>query len=83
MVLVLPLVLMQVLVVMIDFLPERGDGNGSQFFRLFCCVLLSGVPVVAMEGDALPGRMAFSLYKTMGLEEQGGRGCCVAKDRDR
>eukprot|EP00903_Cladosiphon_okamuranus_P014127 g13129.t1 len=40
------------------------------------------VPVVAMEGDALPGRMAFSLYKTMGLEGIGDRGCCVAKDRD-
>lgn len=43
----------------------------------------SGVPVVAMEGDALPGRMAFSLYKTMGLEGPAEQGCCVAKDRDR
>lgn len=43
----------------------------------------TGVPVVAMEGDALPGRMAFSLYKTMGLEGSGDRGCCVARDRDR
>eukprot|EP00904_Undaria_pinnatifida_P008479 jgi/Undpi1/4761/HiC_scaffold_18.g08114.m1 len=41
-----------------------------------------GVPVVAMEGDALPGRMAFSLYKTMGMEGKGDQGCCVANDRE-
>ncbi|CAM9165371.1 unnamed protein product, partial [Hapterophycus canaliculatus] len=35
--------------------------------------LAMGVPVVAMEGNALPGRMAFSLYKTMGLEGAGNR----------
>lgn len=46
-------------------------------------LLAAGVPVVAMEGDALPGRMAFSLYKTMGLDGQDDRGCCVARDRDR
>ena len=74
---------MQAFVVVVDFLLERGDGTGSQFLCLFRSVLLSGVPVVAMEGDALPGRMAFSLYKTMGLEGQGDRGCCVANDRDR
>ncbi|CBJ26241.1 putative methyltransferase [Ectocarpus siliculosus] len=44
--------------------------------------LALGVPVVAMEGDALPGRMAFSLYKTMGLERPGDGGCCIAKSRD-
>ncbi|CAN0325320.1 unnamed protein product, partial [Scytosiphon promiscuus] len=35
-----------------------------------------------MEGNALPGRMAFSLYKTIGLEGAGNKGCCVAADRD-
>lgn len=44
---------------------------------------MEGVPVVAMEGKALQGRMAFSLYKTMGLEGAGNEGCCVARDRDR
>ncbi|CAM9638268.1 unnamed protein product [Ectocarpus fasciculatus] len=44
--------------------------------------LALGVPVVAMEGDALPGRMAFSLYKTMGLERPGDEGCCIARSRD-
>ncbi|CAM9959572.1 unnamed protein product [Ectocarpus sp. 12 AP-2014] len=44
--------------------------------------LALGVPVVAMEGDALPGRMAFSLYKTMGLEQPGDGGCCIARSRD-
>ncbi|CAN0161292.1 unnamed protein product, partial [Ectocarpus sp. 8 AP-2014] len=44
--------------------------------------LALGVPVVAMEGDALPGRMAFSLYKTMGLERPGDGGCCIARSRD-
>ncbi|CAM9620671.1 unnamed protein product, partial [Scytosiphon promiscuus] len=45
--------------------------------------LAMGVPVVAMAGNALPGRMAFSLYKTIGLEGAGNTGCCVAADRDR
>lgn len=45
---------------------------------------LPGVPVVVMEGDSLPGRMAYSFYKTMGLE-QGPmeKGCCVARSRER
>ncbi|CAM9357232.1 unnamed protein product [Discosporangium mesarthrocarpum] len=43
--------------------------------------LAVGVPVVVMEGTALPGRMAYSLYKTMGMAEEGGT-CCVAQDRE-
>lgn len=45
--------------------------------------LALGVPVVAMAGDMLPGRMAYSLYRSMALELAGDRGCCVTKDRDR
>lgn len=45
--------------------------------------LSMGIPVVAMLGDGLPGRMAYSLYKTMGLDGTGNRGCCVAIDRER
>ncbi|CAN0159173.1 unnamed protein product [Ascophyllum nodosum] len=41
-----------------------------------------GVPVVAMEGSALPGRMAYSLYRTMGLDGPMNSGCCVARDRE-
>ncbi|CAM9740156.1 unnamed protein product, partial [Scytosiphon promiscuus] len=44
--------------------------------------LALAVPTVAMEGDALPGRMAFSLYNSMGLAGPADRGCCVARDRE-
>lgn len=45
--------------------------------------LALGLPVVTLVGDALPGRMAYSLYRTMGLDGTGERGCCVATDRER